>query len=307
MNAKLMFSIIVISTLLFACGNNRSKDSMLAKDKIEQEPGTNKILEAKENNKQDQQQIPIGNLQTTIAVPLIKPVSIPVVAHIDWDKKIIKNAQLIFEVKDFKKYNEVVHQTIKKYGGYIAQDEQNISEEKSETILSIKVPVDQFEPMVNELSAAGEKVVVHKITSEDVTNKVVDTKSRLEAKKQVRLKYLEFLKASKNMAEVLTVQSEINSIQEEIEAAAGRIEYLSHESSYSTINLSFYQPTIAFVPVETSPSFFTKIATAFKYGGSWLTELLLLLVSVWPLLLAGCGAFFITKRIKLIRNKPQNL
>ena len=307
MNAKLMFSIIVISTLLFACGNNRSKDSMLAKDKIEQEPGTNKILEAKENNKQDQQQIPIGNLQTTIAVPLIKPVSIPVVAHIDWDKKIIKNAQLIFEVKDFKKYNEVVHQTINKYGGYIAQDEQNISEEKSETILSIKVPVDQFEPMVNELSAAGEKVVVHKITSEDVTNKVVDTKSRLEAKKQVRLKYLEFLKASKNMAEVLTVQSEINSIQEEIEAAAGRIEYLSHESSYSTINLSFYQPTIAFVPVETSPSFFTKIATAFKYGGSWLTELLLLLVSVWPLLLAGCGAFFITKRIKLIRNKPQNL
>ena len=307
MNAKLMFSIIVISTLLFACGNNRSKDSMLAKDKIEQEPGTNKILEAKENNKQDQQQIPIGNLQTTIAVPLIKPVSIPVVAHIDWDKKIIKNAQLIFEVKDFKKYNEVVHHTIKKYGGYIAQDEQNISEEKSETILSIKVPVDQFEPMVNELSAAGEKVVVHKITSEDVTNKVVDTKSRLEAKKQVRLKYLEFLKASKNMAEVLTVQSEINSIQEEIEAAAGRIEYLSHESSYSTINLSFYQPTIAFVPVETSPSFFTKIATAFKYGGSWLTELLLLLVSVWPLLLTGCGAFFIIKRIKLISNKPQNL
>ena len=47
MNAKLMFSIIVISTLLFACGNNRSKDSMLVKDKIEQEPGTNKILEAK--------------------------------------------------------------------------------------------------------------------------------------------------------------------------------------------------------------------------------------------------------------------
>lgn len=307
MNAKLLFSIVLISSLLFACGNNRRNDAVLATTKFAKISSTEKAEEPKENNKQDQQQIPIGNLQTTIADPVSKPAPIPVMAHIDWDKKIIKNAQLIFEVKDFKKYNELVHQTIKKFGGYIAQDEQNLSGEKSETILSIKVPVDQFEPMVNELSAAGEKVIVHKITSEDVTTKVVDTKSRLEAKKQVRLKYLEFLKASKNMEEVLTVQTEINSIQEEIEAAAGRIEYLSHESAYSTINLSFYQPTIAFIPVETSPTFITKIATAFKYGGSWITELLLLLVSVWPLILAAYGAFFIIKRIKLVRNKPQNL
>jgi hypothetical protein len=34
--------------------------------------------------------------------------------------------------------------------------------------------------------------------------------------------------AAKNMEEILSVQSEINGIQEEIESAAGRIEYLGH-------------------------------------------------------------------------------
>ena len=77
-----------------------------------------------------------------------------------------------------------------------------------------------------------------KITSEDVTTEVIDTRSRLEAKKQVRLRYLDLLKQAKNMEEILSVQSEINGIQEQIESAAGRMEYLQHSSSFSTIHLT---------------------------------------------------------------------
>ncbi|MBA3675706.1 MAG: DUF4349 domain-containing protein, partial [Chitinophagaceae bacterium] len=106
----------------------------------------------------------------------------------DWDKKIVKTAFLKLEVKDFKIYTEISHKAAKQYGGYIANEEQSQSEEKIESTISIKVPVEQFESLMNQLPVGAEKIVEKRITTEDVTGEVVDTKSRLQAKEQMRLK-----------------------------------------------------------------------------------------------------------------------
>jgi len=117
------------------------------------------------------------------------------------------------------------------------------------------VPVDKDEDKVNQLPGGDSKLLKRKISTVDVTGEVVDVKARLQAKKQMRLKYTDFLKQSKNMEEVLQVQGEINTIQEEIEAGAVRVKYLTHQSAMSTVNLSFYQPLNGFKPVEGPPSF----------------------------------------------------
>ena len=200
----------------------------------------------------------------------------------DWDKKIIKTAVLKLEVKDFKSYVDIVHKAAKQYGGYVANEEQKESDGKIESTISIKVPVEQFESIMTQLPGA-EKIIEKKITTEDVTGEVVDTKSRLQAKEQMRLKYMEFLRQSKNMEDVLKVQSEINDIQEEIESASGRINYLSHQSSYSTINLIFYQPLPGYVPADKSPGFSVRIIDAFKTGLSFITEIFIGLISIWPI------------------------
>ncbi len=207
-----------------------------------------------------------------------------------------KTAALKLEVKDFNKYTESVHNTVKQFGGYIAQEEQNLTDEKTETTISIKVPVDQFETMMIQLPGAGVKVLERKINTEDVTGQVVDVKLRLEAKKQVRLKYLDFLKQSKNMEEVLQVQGEINGLQEEIEAAAGRVEYLTHQSAMSTINLSFYQPINGYKPTDGKPSFLTRIKDSFTFGAKWIADLLVGLTGLWPLIIIIAGGFFIYKK-----------
>lgn len=59
----------------------------------------------------------------------------------DWDKKIIKTAYLKLEIKNFKTYSDVVRKVAKQYGGYIANEEQNQSEEKIESTVTIKAPV----------------------------------------------------------------------------------------------------------------------------------------------------------------------
>lgn len=217
-------------------------------------------------------------------------------AHTDWDKKIIKTANLKVEIKDFKSFADVVHKAVKQYGGYIANEEQNQSDEKIESTISIKVPVEQFESLLNQLPSNDSKIIERKISTEDVTGEVVDTKSRLQAKEQMRLKYLEFLKQAKNMEDVLKVQSEINDIQEEMESASGRINYLSHQSAFSTINLTFYQPLPGYIPTDKTPNFSYRIIDAFKTGLNFITEICIGIISIWPILLIAIIGWILYKK-----------
>ncbi|MES1216882.1 MAG: DUF4349 domain-containing protein [Bacteroidota bacterium] len=224
--------------------------------------------------------------------------------NVDWDKKIIKTATLQLQVKDFSIYNSALREKIKQAGGYVAQEEQNQSEYKIENVVTIKVPVDQFDNTVALLTTGIEKLDEKKITSEDVTSEVVDTKSRLEAKKQVRLRYLDLLKQAKNMADIISVQQEVDGIQEEMESAAGRINYLSHSASFSTINLTFFQVLDVSAKEMHEPSFFKRIAEAFKTGGTWLGELITGMVSIWPLILLFVFGYAFFKRRSRSKVKP---
>ena len=250
----------------------------------------------------------VGNLSDTIAAPQEGPgkakqnQQTPLIKQ-DWDKKIIKTANLNLEVKDYNAYNSSLREKLKQFGGYIAQEEQSQSEYKIENILTIKIPVDQFDDAVNSISSNVKELNEKKITSEDVTMEVIDTRSRLETKKQVRLRYLDLLKQARNMEEILSVQSEINGIQEQIESAAGRMEYLQHSSSFSTIHLTFYKVLNGAAIDSDKPTFSTRITNAFRFGWNWIGELSIGIVSIWPLLLAVVGIIIFYKRAN--RSKPK--
>jgi Domain of unknown function (DUF4349) len=214
----------------------------------------------------------------------------------DWNKKIIKTATLNVEVKDYTKFNQLVHSSASRFGGYIADELQSETEYKIENTIVMKVPVDQFQSAVDFLTSGDGKINEKKISSEDVTTQFVDTKSRLEAKKQVRLRYLDLLKQAKNMEEILQVQSEINDIQEEIESAAGRINYLSNASAMSTINLTYYQVLDATVQNLGEASFWQKTKQAFASGWDGVGEVLVGLFYIWPLILLALLIAWFVKR-----------
>ncbi len=214
----------------------------------------------------------------------------------DWDKKIIKNATLELEVKEGNMYYKSLREQVKSLGGYIAQEEQTSSDYKLENRIVIKVPVDQFDQALTAFSDKVEKIQQRKISSEDVTGEMVDTRSRMEAKKQVRLRYLELLNQARTMPDILSVQSEINGIQQEIESAAGRVQWLGHAAAYSTINLTYFQVLNEKAKNDTTPSFGSRLLHSFKTGGQWLLELLIGLVAIWPLLLGGTVAAILVRR-----------
>lgn len=291
MNFIRMSVAALLLCLAFACNSSSTSERAVA-DNTTAAPITNNE-QKQETPPGDQQQDPQG------------PGKVPQ-PQTDWDKKIIKNANLNIEVKDYDAYNQQVHNNIKQWGGYVAQEEQQSSEFRKENVIDIKVPVEQFDNIVNALTSGKENVIVKKITSQDVTGQVVDTRARMEAKRQVRERYMDLLKQAKNMEDILRVQNVINDIQVEIEAASGSINYLTHAAAYSTIQLTFFQVLKAGEPETKEPAFGTRVLDSLKNGLMWIGELLLLLLNLWPLALLGVIVFWGFKKWRSSRLKTGN-
>jgi hypothetical protein len=227
-------------------------------------------------------------------------------ANPDWDKKIIKTADLTIEAKKFQVFTDRLHKVVRQSGGYIAREQQSQSSSSVENSVSIKVPVDRFDDLLLQLASDSDKLIQKNISSEDVTAKIIDTKSRLETKKEVRIRYLDLLKQAKNMKDILTVQNEINELQEEMDAASGQIAYMGHSAAFSTINLRFYQLLDGAPAEDPSPTFFKKLKDAVGEGWNWCSSLMLGLVSIWPLLLAAAlGWYGLRRRFFNGRKKMQ--
>ncbi len=219
-------------------------------------------------------------------------------ANPDWDRKIVKTADLTVETKSFARLTERLHRLVRENGGYIAQEEQIRIASRIDDDISIKIPVDRFEDFVQQIPADSDQVMDKKVTSQDVSMEVVDIKSRLEAKKEVRERYLALLRQAHNTQEILTTQQEVDGIQQELEAAAGRINFLSHAALFSTVNLKFFQilnPNGIETP-SPQPTFLHKIKLSFLVGWEALSSLLLGLMTVWPIWLALGGGVAVWRR-----------
>lgn len=279
----------VIALLLFSCNNNRyqKNKSTLAEEK----PGMTTAYEKySDQNKADTaRSIRYEETDQSKNSP----------SYIDWDKKIIKTAEVSLELKNYAAYNQKIHNGLRAFGAYIAAEEQNFSDDRAANTIVIKVPVEQFENLMNSFAGDSIKVLQKKISSEDVSAEMVDTKSRMVAKKQMHDRYLELLKQAKNMKEILEVQQEINSIQEEIESAGGRMNYLGHQSAYSTIHLQYFQylnPNSS--SANKTTGYLVQLKEGFQIGISVIGSLLIFVVTIWPLILAGLLGVFFWKRNK---------
>ena len=281
---RIYLFMAVIAVLIFSCnsgtqnGKNKSANQAItmneAADKVE-----------------DQKMTVNDTVTGTMKPPLTAN-------YQDWDKKIIKTAEVVLELKNYRKYDLAIHTCLRAYGAYIAQEEQNFSDGRSGNSITIKVPVTQFDNLLNSLSGDSVKVIQKKITSEDVTGEVVDAKSRVEAKKQTRERYLSLLKQAKNMKEILEVQQEINAIQEEIESANGRVTFLSHQSAYSTIHLQYYQYSGIENNENNKPGYLTKLKEGFAIGWKVIEEIMVLIITIWPLIIITVIGIFLSRRKK---------
>ncbi|MBX3256015.1 MAG: DUF4349 domain-containing protein [Chitinophagaceae bacterium] len=224
------------------------------------------------------------------------PVPIPV----DYSKQIIRNAKISFEVKNARSVSAAVNEAVRASGGYIASanEVQLAGEIKHE--MTIRVPREKFDELLTRISGYADTLLQKKVSSEDVTAEYIDTKARISAKEKVKERYYDFLKQAKNIEEVLKVQSEIGSLQEDIEVASGRVNYIRHRAAFSTIILSFFEQLPVTVEQPQAPGFWKEIAMACMEGWEMIRIVMVGLVKIWPVWLAAILLWGLLKRRKSV-------
>lgn len=296
---KIYIMVAVLATgLLFAC--QRHQQSFEAKDVALDNISSQREDLALGGKPEEEIQLP---LPQTPVPPSPKHPTDPPPVPADYSKQIIRNAKISFEVKNAKSVSASVSEAVRLSGGYIASanEVQLAGEIKHE--MTIRVPREKFDELLGRISGYADTLLQKNITSQDVTEEYVDTKARITAKEKTKERYYDFLKQAKNIDEVLKVQSEIGDLQEEIEAASGRINYIKHQSALSTIVLSFFEPLpLAVSPPETPPGFWKEVVLACADGWEIIKILTLAIIKIWPLWVAAIVVWSIIRRRKTVLN-----
>lgn len=283
---KLFLLAALASTLLIACQNQQSeniRETDIASNKSDMSAETNNTPEAPD-------QIP-ATTRSSNSKEAVAPTP-----NINWDRNIIRTANLKLEIKDLKTYYKPMLDRIRAIGGYIAQEELAENDFERTMRINIRIPVDQFDAAVESITTPAEKTLERNISSQDVSEEMVDTKARLQTKEQLRSRYNELLRQSNKLDDIIKMEGQINDVQEQIERGMGRIQFLQHSATYSTINLTAIQFLSDAPRADNNPENENAFIKAVKLGWEGLRVIILALISIWPVILILFTAIWIVKR-----------
>lgn len=213
------------------------------------------------------------------------------------EQKIIKEATLRFETDNLETAFNQIQKAVTTNKARIINDSEGKDFATVFRNLTVKVPSQNFDRFISDISKGVSYFEIKSISAEDVTEQFIDLTSRLKTKKKLEERYLEILKKANKVSEILEIEKQISTIREEIEAKEGQLKYLESRVSESTITIEFYKTIAEKEGVKIS--YGSKLWTAIKSGFYSLSDLLISLLSVWPfVILFVVLVYFIRKRLK---------
>lgn len=212
------------------------------------------------------------------------------------DRKLIKTGDISFETDDLTETRNHIEQAVKKYNGYISADNEYKSSQNITSNLTVRIPSENFDPFLNEISSKVERFDNKNISVNEVTEQFLDVQARLKVKKELEERYSEILKKANSVKEILEVERELTNVRSEIESIEGRLKYLQNQVSFSTLTIRFYKEEVSKVY---SKSFGRRVVDAFSNGVDNIKWFFIGLINIWPfILLIILLILFIKKRIK---------
>ncbi len=204
--------------------------------------------------------------------------------------KIIKNAQIQFQVKNMNESHSRILSCLKAYNAYIGSDNSSTSGYQLQSDVVIRVPSESFDTLLKDILKESIYTNYSSTTTEDVTAQFVDIEARMKTKKDVEQRYTALLREAKKIQDILDIEEKLRVIREEIESAEGQLRLMKDQVSYSTISLNMYQK-LDYQP-EPNTGFVSSVLEAFIKGWRSMTDLFIGVIRVWPFVLIWIGVLF---------------
>jgi hypothetical protein len=121
-------------------------------------------------------------------------------------------------------------------GGFVGGDNRNSNESRSEARLVLRVPADRFNAILGELGKLG-KELKREVSTEDVTEQVVDIESRIATATASVERVQALLARANTISEIVSLESELSRRQADLESLKARQRKLSDLTALSTITV----------------------------------------------------------------------
>lgn len=180
-------------------------------------------------------------------------------------RKIIYNATLWLETKDYDQASADLLAAAQQAEGYIQTSEESGSAEKGNrsVFYTLRIPSDRYSEFLSAASQAA-NLTRRSESTQDVTADYVDLEARLASLEQQRQRLDELAAQAQSLEDLLAIEDQRTQVQYQIESYTGQMNVLKDQIAYSTVEIYLDEVTEL---TPQSPSFVSRVAAAFR--GSW--------------------------------------
>jgi hypothetical protein len=157
------------------------------------------------------------------------------------DRMIVQTGNMQLIVDDVLSAIDKIMGITDQVNGYVVSSNRWIEGERVYGSISIRVPSDHFNEVVNSLGDMAVEVKSQNVYSTDVTEEYVDLQARKQNLEATEQQLLHIMEKAEKVDDILDVQRELTSTREEIERIKGRMQYLEQTSQTSLIEVQLEQ------------------------------------------------------------------
>lgn len=213
------------------------------------------------------------------------------------DRKLIKEGFITMEVKNLQNSRSEIKKLTTEFNAYISNESQSENETRNEANFTIRIPFNSYEKVCEAIITKGVKIEVSNLTAVDITEEFIDIEARLKTKKALESRYLGLLSQTKNVSEIINIESELEKVRSDIESMENRIKLLGNQSSYSTLQLTIYEIK------NESPNIWRGVGQALAGGWMAMMKFALILIRLWPVLIGLVVILYFGKKRFRNQNK----
>ena len=158
-------------------------------------------------------------------------------------RRVIRTAELTLEVEDTAAALDEVIATAERVGGFAATSDlqRDIDGVVSGTI-TLRVPSEELNPVVDALEAIGDAVPVNRIDERDVTMESADLRARIDNltayERELTGLLADVREETSRPEDLLAIFERIRSVREEIDVMEGRLASIDEQVALSTVRVT---------------------------------------------------------------------
>ena len=161
--------------------------------------------------------------------------------------KVIKTASLGMEVEDGSIGTVVaaVSRIAGQAGGFVeATARSSADEEEARADLTLRVPVDRFDAVLDSLRGLG-TVESEELAGDEVTDQIVDFDARIRSLQAQEEALRALLSKAQGVGQILEVQNHVFNVRTQIEQLQAQRDQLDRQASLATVHVSLFEPGAA--------------------------------------------------------------